>query len=139
MWTFDYRHFDDYDKIIEFWFNLTYSTAQRIYDKFKIPFYVVGGMSPVHPLIKQLTFANGTYSWGEDLVGLPHPYNSLYHTCKFFDDYKEVLDDKRMYDEMKACKAFEEILENGSRFQAVHPTRIEHKLLTDKIINTLCV
>lgn len=138
IWNYDYKLHKDYETILAIWFKLTFNNAQRIYDKFKIPFYLVGGICPIHPCIENYNFWIDHYNWGQDIINLDQPYNSAYHSRKFFEEYGQHLDAEKTVKELKLCIQFENTMKNSTRMQSMHPNRFEHKLLTDKIINTLC-
>jgi len=136
--TYNKNDYNAYDNILEDWFNLTYSAAQKIYDTFNIPFYIIGGLSPVHPIIRNYTFYNNIIeSWNNIIMDVKQPYNTWFHTRKIIEDYEKYLNDKRMVNEIETCIAWETAQESHKNFIAVHPNRDAHKKLTDMILKDL--
>ena len=142
-WDYDVSHcdkanYDSYDVVLTDLFRKTYDIAQKIHDKHRIPFFVVGGMSPVHESISEYEFFNGKiWSWGKDLTGLYHPHNSYYHTGKFVGLHVDKLHDQRMVEEFSAARAYEDSQETSPFFQASHPTRQAHLDLTNRILSKI--
>lgn len=137
MWSYDSSQIKNksYDKILEEWFSWTYGKAQDIFDRFRIPFTIIGGMVPLHPLIKNYNFYNNLiWSWAEELVGIKPPYNSFYHTGCFINDNIKHLDPKRMSEELAACRYYEDQQELCSQFQYRHPDRQAHKMLSERLL-----
>ena len=143
IWNYDItvyskNDYSAYDKILEDWFRLTYNAAQEIYDRFSIPFYIIGGLSPVHSIIKKYTFCNNMIeSWSNTIVDIKQPHNTVYHTRKFTKNNVQYLNDKRMVEELEKCVAWEKAQESHADFIAYHPSRNAHKKLTDMILKDL--
>lgn len=143
IWNYEANQYskDDelsYDDMLEDWFTLTFTIAQSIYDQHLIPFFLVGGMSPVHDCIKNYSFHNGMVrSWGKDITGTYQPHNSPYHTRRFVEDNDAYLNDKRMNREMQQCLDWEESQRNSRYFICYHPDRQAHENLTKTILDEI--
>ena len=143
LWNYDItvyskNDYNAYDKILEDWFRLTYNAAQEIYDQFSIPFYIIGGLSPVHSIIKEYKFYNNMIeSWSNIIVDIKQPHNTAYHTRKFIEDHSQYLNDKRMVEELERCIAWDKAQESHTDFIAYHPSRNAHKKLSEMILEDL--
>jgi hypothetical protein len=124
--------------MVEDWFNMTYARAQEISYRHNIKFLTIGGMVPLHPLILNYSFHDiVTWSWAEDIVGHRPPYNSYWHTGRFTEDNIDLLDDKQMYDEIKACRRYEDLQEACKRFSCRHPDRFCHEELSKRLLDKI--
>ena len=143
IWNYEVNRYhkddyDAYDAIVRDWFTLTFSVAQSIYDQHHIPFFMIGGMSPIHDCINEYSFHNGIIkTWGTDISGVAQPFNSPFHTRRFVEDNHQHLNDQRMIAEMKQCLTWEDSQRSSEDFISYHPSRNAHLRLTNRILDEI--
>lgn len=98
-------HTAGYDKIIDTWYAITYGMAQDIYDQHRIPFMVIGGMTPLPDQIHQYSFV---HHWIKDWANeqilhsyCDHPANAG-QFVHFAEEYMDVMDVDRALAEAEA-------------------------------------
>jgi hypothetical protein len=122
----------EFDELLLEWYKKIYDRADRL----GTTVLVVGGLSPLHPVI--LRYDNlkpVTWAWGEELTSAPQPFNTFWHTGKLARDTD--LSPKRMSTELSKCRRYEDAQETSDRFIAQHPDRQAHKQLTERLLNSI--
>jgi len=74
------KEYDGYDKLIEHWFKETYQQYEEIYQQYKIPFFVIGGMTPLPDYINNFNFVkHKIVNWSKEYIfenSPEHPLNA---------------------------------------------------------------
>ena len=138
----DFSEFDSYDRIMSEWFDITYYQYQELYDQYQIPFFAVGGMSPLHPVIDDYTFARyKLVDWCNELIFdeyVPHGYNdgkfSSFSTI--FPNFNDV----RMIKEGRSSLKYIQHTFNHANFPDWgHPDGRSHEYLAAWILEQLII
>jgi hypothetical protein len=134
--TNDFSEFNSYEQVMAKWFEITYSKYQELYNQYQIPFFVIGGMSPLHPVINNYTFAKyKLVDWANELIFdkfIPHGYNvgnfpSFSTIFPNFNDEKLVKESQETLNWIQYCYSHTNFPDWG------HPDRRAHEKLAEYI------
>lgn len=147
------RHFPNFD-ISNFDIGLdyldfeNYKYAQTIADEYNIPFIVIGGQSPVNPVIAQFSFAQHIiHCWLAELLELNFipPKNTFF--IRSWDKFKRILDhygvDQKEFivnniDQLDKAKIIHELAVKSLLFpDNCHPSSEYFKQLAQRIIKMI--
>ena len=138
--TNDFSHYDSYEQVMTEWFDMTYSKYQGLYDQYQIPFFAIGGMSPLHPVIDNYAFVKYKLAdWANDLIFdefVPHGYNvgnfpSFATIFPNFNEEKLVNESRSTLDWIQHCYSHANFPDWG------HPDRHAHQRLASYISHFL--
>lgn len=132
---------DNFKKSMSYVKETNYQFIQSIYDKFKIPFIVVGGLSAIDDSISKYTFAKVIIpSWLNDITEGKFVLAENMHQ----DIILKVLtafppsNKKFIVEELDRMKAVEDSLETHPNFSnGVHPNAQQFEKLAVRILNEL--
>jgi len=132
---------DDYVNTMAYIKDRNYHYAQCIYDRYKVPFFVIGGLSSVDPSIANYTFAHKIIpSWLNDLTEGQYDLAENMHQniiLQVLEAYPPS-DKSFMLYELDKMKVIEESLETHPNFSdGVHPNSEQYKKLAIRILNEL--
>lgn len=138
-----YPDFDikDFAKCMSYIKDRNYQYAQCVYNKFNIPFIVIGGLSSIDPCIKNYTFAKVVIpNWLDDitennfdLAENMHQDNMLTVLTTFTN-----VDKAYMVEELDRMKIIEDTLETHPNFSnGVHPNAQQFEILASRILGEL--
>ena len=112
-----------------------YKLAQALYDKFKVPFIVIGCLSPLHKSIEKYSFYKYKIdSWLQELSGFEPPLNIHSDNMdKVMTEYPPS-DKTFVIDEIDGMLSVESALETHPAFsQGVHPSKDSYQQLVDRL------
>lgn len=138
-----YPEFDirDYAKCMSYIKDRNYQYAQYVYDRFKVPFVVVGGLSSIDSCINNYTFASNVIpSWLNDITDEQYDLAENMHQdimLKVLTHYTTV-NKTYMVEELDKMKMIEESLESHPNFSnGVHPNAEQYAILTSRLLGEL--
>jgi len=98
-------HPTGYDRIVDTWYFITYSMAEDIYEQYRIPFMVIGGMTPLPDQIHKHSFVHCYIKdWANERIldmYCEHPHNAGQFR-HFAEAYMDVMDLNRALAEAEA-------------------------------------
>jgi hypothetical protein len=124
-----------------------YKYAQALYERYQIPFVVIGGQSTVPDTIKNYSFAHWVItSWLQELLTLEYlpPEHTFFSWPKFerilnhfnIDRKQYILDH---YDQLERAKEIVKLAQHSKLFpDNGHPGRQCHRALAERILQNLC-
>ena len=115
-----------------------FAHAQRLYNRYKIPFVVIGGAGVVDPSIDKYTFSKWTlYSWNQEITQFDNmPINCYtHHLVKLLDKFTEYNKDEAFYEMSLLEKLETEMLSNRQKYpDGKHPTMDYYPQLVERIL-----
>ena len=135
------KEYHGYDNLLEYWFRETYQHYEEIYQQYDVPFFVIGGMTPLHPCINEFNFVkHKIVNWSREYIfdnSPEHPYNAgQFH--RFVDMHLDILNQKRVEEEFNISEAWLKYCAMHKHFPDWgHPDNECHLKLADIIINQL--
>lgn len=129
----------DFKKSMEYINTQNYKFAQKIYSEHKIPFYIIGCLSPLSESINNFNFYKFKIdSWISEITGYDIKDLPLNMHSNFFLDAVEAANPpnkNELIDMVEYMIEIESILDNNGMFSAgVHPTFQQLKNLADRIL-----
>jgi hypothetical protein len=140
---YKYPNFDinNFKQSMEYVKDINYQYAQVIYNRFKIPFIVVGGLSVVGNSIGIYSFAKLVItSWLSDITEGKYDLAENMHQDIILKVLTEFTpkDKKFILEELDKMKAIEDTLETHPNFSnGVHPNAEQYKKLAVRILSEL--
>ena len=133
--------FTDFKKCMSYIKTRNYQYAQYIYNKFKVPFILVGGLSAIDSSIENFKFAKVVIpNWLNDITDGQYQLAENMHQdiiLKVLDRYTPI-DKQFMVEELDRMKRVEEILETHPNFSnGVHHNAEQYKKLAVRIEHEL--
>ena len=138
-----YPSFDikDYSKCMSYIKDRNYQYAQYIYDKFNVPFVVVGGLSKIDDSIMNYNFVSYVIkSWLDDITNYEYDLAENMHQNIMLKVLTEChnVDKGYMVRELDKMKLVEESLETHPNFSnGVHPNAEQYAKLTTRLLSEL--
>lgn len=134
--TFDISNFREAMDYIN---TQNYKFAQKLYHEHKIPFYVVGCLSPLSDSIRSFNFHRlAIKSWISEISGIPVDQLPLNMHSDFFLemlDALKVTNKTELLKEIELMQKTEHELDTNGMFSAgVHPTSAQLENLADRIL-----
>ena len=139
-------NFQNFNSGLDYIDNQNYKYAQAIADEYQIPFIVIGGHSPVNPIINNFSFAKYTiFSWLAELLELTivppkNTFNSWEKIVKILEHYK--LDQKKFIidhlEELEKLKKIQDLAIQSPLFpDNTHPSTQCYNELANRIIKII--
>jgi hypothetical protein len=135
-------HPDGYDSVVDTWYSITYGIAEDIYEEYKIPFTVIGGMSPLHERIHEHSFVQHYIrDWANEHIMdryCEHPHNAAQFR-HFVEAYMDIMHPDRALSEAEASNKWLQTCYMDPSFPDWgHPDRQCHKNLAEWIHANIC-
>jgi hypothetical protein len=136
----NFKNIKNYSDALTYINESNYAYAQNIiYDEFKIPFIVIGGVGRVEESIDKFSFAKyKIYSWPQELLNLDY---QLSRNQLIWSRWSEVFDtfnyeDKQhIVEELEAAKHFQDLLKQTTLSpDGMHVVRFEYQKLTLRLL-----
>lgn len=133
--------FADFKKCMSYIKGRNYQYAQYIYNKFKVPFILIGGLSAIDSSIDKFNFAKLVIpSWLNDITEGQYDLAENMHQdiiLKVLDKFTTI-DKEFMIAELDKMKLIEDALENHPNFSnGVHPNAVQYEKLAIRILHEL--
>lgn len=131
----------DYAKCMSYIKDRNYQYAQYVYEKFNVPFIVVGGLSNIDPCIANYTFPTKVIpSWLADITDGQYDLAENMHQNIMLSVLTHYTNVNKVYmvDELDKMKVIEESLESHPNFSnGVHPNAEQYGLLASRLLGEL--
>jgi hypothetical protein len=134
----------DFDQVLHYINVENYRYAQNLYKEYQVPFIVIGGQSPVDPVIKEFEFAQHVItSWLQELLELDviPPANTFFS----WDKIKHILDHYKIDEKSFVLQNFDSLtradkIVNLARKSCLfpdngHPSRTCFEQLANRILD----
>lgn len=138
-----YPDFDisDYFLALKYIHKQNYVYAQKMYDKYKIPFVLIGCNSSVHNIIDNYTFSRyNIHSWANELLKLPEheiPENWRLERLELvLDYYKGQINKEQLLSEISKMEKLDDVMLQVFP-DGMHPSRTDYKNLTMRLLKEL--
>ena len=138
-----YPQFDitDFSKCMSYIKDRNYYYAQCVYDKFKVPFIVVGGLSSIDPTIKNYSFPAAVIpNWLDDITDSQYDLAENMHQDNMLTVLTNFTNVDKVYmvEELDKMKVIEDALETHPNFSnGVHPNAQQFEILTSRLLGEL--
>lgn len=137
------HHLGDYtglDKVIDVWYGMIYDKASMLYQTFRIPFFVIGALSPLPTRIQDYGFVkHAIRDWTNDLI-LDEPFFHPVNPDRFIEfasKYVDVINAERALEETRYVSDWFSMCASHSSFpDNAHPDRYCHEGLA-KVVDKL--